>query len=453
AAGNLIKKPGKDATLRADIDYAFLKTEYDYSDSRAYFDGNTDVVIDQLSTPETRSHKPSLSVEYKLDKDDVYLTNLFSAKGSFTTDLIGVSTPSKDVKEQEQLKNINLRDYLDISWKRGSMRWYSTTAFDFNSSPEGYMDISESHPSESTDKDGADHLLQDSRSRAFSIKECLQTMFEIKRSRVFVPFDISYTDSRIRTRLSYQDSPYHHAAERGASASGIDGSRNDLDGKTLTAGLSPEYSYTSTYDRFTIRASLPVSLKHIDWNNTGTHSSSAKGTHLLLAPNIYLNYKFSAKSTVRMTASYGNAIGDLLDMLTSPVMSDYMSVRRHSGLLSKRNTFNANLHYDFKLPLSFWFVNADASYTHTRENLISRQDVGTGLIETSDSILPHGSDVVSGSLGVSKNIRSINTKISLKGGWSASRNRIDQNGQTVAYRGDNLYMRPGISTRPLDWLE
>ena len=453
ATGNFIKKTDKDATLRADIGYAFLKTKYGYSDSRAYFDGIDDVVIDQHSTPETRSHKPSLSVEYKLDKDDVYLNNLFSGKGSFTTDRMSVSTPSKNIREKERLENFDFRDFLDISWKKGRLRWYSTTAFDFNSSPEGYIDISESYPSESTDKDGADHLLQDSRSRTLSIKERLQTMLEIKRSRVFVPLEIGYTDTRIRTRLSYQNSAYHQAAEGGYSAPGIDGSRNHLDGSTLSLGISPEYSYTSPYDRFVVRASFPITMKHIDWSNNGTRPYYTKGIHLLIAPNVYLNYKASSKSTFRMMASYSNTIGDMLDMLTAPVMRDYLSVRCHSGLLSKRNIFNANIHYDFKLPLRFWYVNADLSYTHTRENLISRQDVSSGLIETSDSILPHGNDMVSGSLGISKNIRSINTKISLKGGWSTSRNKIDQNGQTVSYQGDNLFVSPSVATRPLSWLE
>ena len=449
ASANLIKKTGKDATLRADIGYAFLKTKYDYSDIRAYFNGNDDIVIKQNSTPETRSHKPSLSVEYKLDKNDIYLTNYFSGTGTFSTDLMTVSNLSKDIREKEQLNNLNFRDYLDISWKESKMRWYSSTSIEFNSSPEGYIDISEKHLPGLPDADVSGlHLLQEGWSRSFSIMERLQTMREIKRSRVFVPLEISYTDSRIHTQLSFKSSvgnePY---------APEFDGSRNHIDGSTLSLGLAPEYNYTSPYDQLVIRASFPISMKHIDWNNKGTRPSYAKGTHLLLAPNIYLNYKASSKSTFRMMASYSNTIGDMLDMLTAPVMRDYLSARFHSGLLSKRNILNTNLHYDFKLPLSFWFLNADVAYTHTRENLISRQDVSNGLIETSDSILPHGNDMISGSLGISKNIRSINTKLSLKGGVSTSRNKIDQNRQTVAYYGENIYVRPSITTRPLDWME
>ena len=449
ATVNFIKKTGKDATLRADIGYAFLKTKYDYSESRAYFDGDDDVLIAQMSTPESRSHKPSLSVEYKLDKDDIYLTNYFSGKGTFSTDLMTVCTSSKKVREKERLNNIIFQDYVDLSWKKSAMRWYSSTSMEFNLSPEGFINISESHLPESPDTDISGHtLLQDGWSRTFSIRERLQAMREIKKSRIFIPLDICYTDSRIRTQLSY-----HPSAGNEPIAPEIDGSRNYLDGGTLSLGLSPEYSYTSSYDRFVVRATLPITMKHIDWSNKGTRPSYAKGTHLLIAPNIYLNYKASSKSTFRMTASYGNTIGDMLDMLTAPMMRDYMSVRYHSGLLSKRNTFNANLHYDFKLPLSFWFLNADVTYTHTKENLISRQDVSSGLIETSDSILPHGNDIISGSLGISKNIRSINTKISLKGGWSTSRNKIDQNGQTVSYMGDNLFVSPSVTSRPLDWLE
>ncbi|MDE6561940.1 MAG: carboxypeptidase-like regulatory domain-containing protein, partial [Muribaculaceae bacterium] len=170
ATGNFIKKTGKDATLRADIGYAFLKTKYDYSDSRAYFDGNDDVMITQFSAPESRSHKPTLSFEYKLDKDDVYLTNYFSGKGTFSSDYMHVNASSKNVTEKERLSNLNFRDYLDISWKESRMRWYSSTSIEFTSSPEGYIDISESQLTESTDADiPVRYLLQEGRSRSFSI--------------------------------------------------------------------------------------------------------------------------------------------------------------------------------------------------------------------------------------------------------------------------------------------
>ncbi|MDE6523816.1 MAG: carboxypeptidase-like regulatory domain-containing protein, partial [Muribaculaceae bacterium] len=265
ATGNFIKKTGKDATLRADIGYAFLKTKYDYSDIRAYFDGDDDVLIEQLSTPETRSHNPSLSVEYKLDKDDIYLTNYFSGKGTFSTDLMTVCTPSKDVREKERLNNINFRDYVDISWKKSALRWYSTTSLEFNLSPEGYIDISESHLPGSPDADiSGRQLLQEGQSRTISIRERLQAMREIKKSRIFIPLDICYTNSLIRTQLSYQ-----HSAGNEPIAPEISGSRNYLDGSTLSLGVSPEYSYTSSYDRFVVRATFPITMKHIDWSNKG----------------------------------------------------------------------------------------------------------------------------------------------------------------------------------------
>ena len=448
ATGNLIRKTGKDATLRADVGYAFLKTEYDCSDSRAYFDGNDDVVIEQTTAPETRSHKPSLSLEYRLDRNDIYFTNHFFGKGEFATYVTPVSTTAKEIKEKERLRNLTFRDYMDISWKRGKTRWYSTTSLDFNSSPEGYIDISEQYLTPSGGIDSSRHLLQKGRSRTFSIKETLQAMREIRRSHIFLPLEISYTDSRIRTDLEYRT-----AEGDGLPVAGINGNRNHLDGLTLNIGLSPEYDYTAPFDRVTVRAAMPVVLKHIDWSNTGTWASSAKGVHLLISPNLYINYKLSAKSTFRLTAGYSNTIGDITDLLTAPVMRDYMSMRYRSGMLSKRNTFISTLHYDFKLPLSFWFMNADISYTGTRENLISRQTVKSGLIGTSDSIMPHGSDMISCNIGISKNIRSASTKLSLKGGWSTTRNSIDQNGKTVAYRGEILYVRPSISSRPLDWLE
>lgn len=446
ATGNIIKKTGKDATIRADIGYAFLQTKYDYSDTRMYFDGAKDVVIEQAATPQAWSHKPSLSIEYKVDKDNLFLKNSFSGKGSFTTDVIPITTFEKEIREKEQLKNFCLYDLLDASWGRGAVRWYSVTSLELNSSPEGFINVFETDLSNSSQIGNNSYLLQNARSSTFSIKERLAVMRKFRSHHLTFPLDVNYTCSKIRTALSY--SPIYEEnmvySETG---------RNHIDGQTLKVSLSPEYDFTTPYDRFVLRATLPISLQHINWNNTGSKPSESKCTHFLTAPFLYLNYKISAKSTIWMQTSYKNSIGDILDLLTAPVMRDYMSLTYRSGLLSKTTSFNTNLHYDFKLPLSHWYVNADVSYMHTKNNLISRQNVGTGLIEISDSILPHGNDMISCTLGFSKSIRSINTKISLKGGYTLSRNKIDQNNQTVSYRGDYLYVTPSLSSRPLSWME
>ncbi len=435
ATANVINKINDDATLRCDAGYSFLQTAYDYSDSRIYFDGNHNIVIDQASRPQSWSHNPSLSLEYKVNKDNLYLRNCFSGKGAFSTDITNVTAAASYIREKERLKNFNLNDEFDWSWIRDKWRLNFNSLLNFNASPEGYKDIT----STSADQPSG-NLLQQARSYTLLVAESFHAARDIKRSRISLPINFKYTNCKIRTALSY--------LKKNTSEEIL----NHLNGSSIQLSASPVYEYTSPYEKLFVMANIPITLQHINWNNSGTRPDDCICTHLLYAPSIYLNYKLSAKSTFRLQASYKNSIGDILDLLTAPIMKDYLSASYHSGQLSKSKSLNVSLHYDFKLPLSFWYFNADVAYSSVSNNLLSRQDVNEGLIETSDFLMPHHNDMLNTTIGISKNIRSINTKISLRGGWSNSRNEIEQNGQLVRYHGGNIYVNPSITSQPWEWL-
>lgn len=437
ATANFINKTGKDATLRGDAGYSFVRNEYSYSNSRIYFDGGHDVMIEQLSNPLSRTHRPSLSLEYKVNSDDYYLFNYFSGDGAFSTDIVPVSAATNHIRQREQLRSFNLSDVLDLSWQRGKLRWTFSSSIRFKSTPKGSIEISESTERQ---EDDIRSLCQTAHSRYLSVKEGIAAIREIRSSRFSLPLDFHYSYSGIRTALDYHGYGPTEAI-------------NHLQGHSFQASLSPTYDFQAPYDRFVLRTSIPLRLHSIDWTNTGTTPERTASTYLLTAPNLYLNYKISAKSLITMTGSWSNSVGDILDLLTAPVMTDYLSMRYRSGRLSKSRTLQASLRYDFKLPLSFWYVNADVRYSNTRCNLMSRQQIGENLIEVSDFHLPNNSETIGGSLGISKRIRSIATKISLKGGYSVSHNRIEQAGQIIGYRADNAYAKATISSRPWSWME
>ncbi len=444
---NLINKISDDVTLRTDAGYSFRKTDYNYSDTRLYFDGKNDIVIEQQTRPESWSHTPSLSVEYKVNKDNFYFINYFDGKGSFAKDALSVASFGKEIRERENIQNFNLFDMLDWSWKSGKIRWGLSSHVELNYSPKGYIGISEHDSSKEEDNDNR-NLLQQARSLTFMVKENLSAMWEIRRSRISLPFDLNYTFSKINTALSYN--PIYDDNTTG------DGNRvanNRANGNALDLSLSPHYNYTASYDRLVFTATLPITLKYNEWDNSGTSLMKDSGFHVLLAPSIYMNYQMTAKSTIRMQASYYNNVGDILDLLSAPIMRDYLSLSYRSGQLSVTKSFNASLRYDFKLPLNFWFINADFTYNNSHSNLISRQDVSEGLIEVSDFLLPHSNDSFGGNLGISKSFKAINTKISARAGYSISHNKIEQNGQLIPYRRESVFVSPKLNSRPIGWLE
>lgn len=443
---NFVNKISDDISLRTNVGYSFLKTEYDYTSSRLYFDGVSDILIQQLSQPESHKHTPSFSVEYKLNSDSLYLTNDFSGAASFSSDLLPVATNTERIRQHQEMSHFNIRDILYWGWKRGKMRWNYASTIEYLASPKGVIEISD-HTLKNPP------LMQTGRSYSFLAEESLSGVVEIKRSRIFLPVSISYSNEKLHSGLSFEGDggDIEETETNYSKESTVNGSKNRINGSTLRVRVSPEYYYASRYDRFVLRVACPVIMEYLDIRNNGTVPLKNHSVHFLFDPSLYLNYKMSAKSVLRLNTSYGSKAGDLLDLLTAPIMTDYLSMSYHSGILLKLNTFSTILNYDFKLPVSLWYVNAEASYTHTQSNLLSCQNVSAGLIAVTNKRLPNSTDLMHTQLGISKSIREINAKISMKGTYDRSRNEILQNDLLVSYYTTAANLTGDLSARPLEW--
>lgn len=446
---NFVNKLNEDISVRTNVSYSFQKNDYDYSDSRFYFDGSGNIVIQQTSKPESRKHQPAFSVEYKLNRDDLYFTNDLSGTASFSSDILQIETNAGKIHQYQNMKNFNIRDVLRWGWKRGKLRWNYSSAIECMSSPEGVIVMSDNNQKNM-------QLEQTGRSYSILVDESISGILEIKRSHLFFPLSIKYSNTKLCTTLSYSNN-FNKAFEKGNSVesteNNIDGAKNRVNGSKLNFCFSPEYDYSSPYDQVVIRMTCPLGCEYLDLNNTGTNPLISRSTQFLFNPSLYLNYKLSSKSTIRLISSYNTHAGDILDLLTAPVMTDYISMSYHSGILSKKNTFSATLHYDFKLPISSWYFNAEAAYTNSQNNLISCQDVSAGLIAVTDMRLPHSTDNISTNIGISKNLREINTKISLKGSCNRTCNEILQNDFLVNYFGTGANLTGEILSCPVRWCE
>ncbi len=175
--------------------------------------------------------------------------------------------------------------------------------------------------------------------------------------------------------------------------------------------------------------------------------------HFSVCPDVYFNWNVSPRSVLRATASYSRTFGDALDFLTAPVRLDETTVRVSSGVLSDTKALSANLHYDFKIPLEQWFLNADFAYVRNWNNLITSQDVIDSNILTGTLAQQNVSDNIISQLGVTKQITPIRTKISLTGSALYSNQSTMQNGNLVDVSWQSTAISPSLYSHPLDWLE
>lgn len=436
ASLNFMNKFSADATLRVNAGYEYAHTEYDYSETASYFGGENDVTISRTTSPETGTHRPSLSAEYRLNSDSRYVRNALYASADFTERRIPVVGGDGSISQRQEMRTFDVSDFFEFSAKRGSMRWAYSASLRYKATPTGRIEIER-------DAEQQAWLSQTAESNMFSTVHRFSARIKTRRSNIYLPITMSLNHDRIRTGLD----------NRGFGDADLTATVNNLRGTGFKAGFSPDYEYASPYNRFVFRAGIPVGLNIHHWKNSGTVAAADKRPLLSFSPNIYANYEASAKSTLRATVNYNDSHGDILEMLTAPVMTDYMSMRLGSGIISHSRTLSSRLHYGFKSPLTQWNGRADLSYTRGWNNLLSGQFVSSGLIAATSYLAPNSHESFSASLGIAKRIASLRTNISVEGSWTWSRRLTEQNDMRVRYYGSNYTLVPKLNASPIEWLE
>ncbi|MDE6077428.1 MAG: hypothetical protein K2G29_06820, partial [Muribaculaceae bacterium] len=79
--------------------------------------------------------------------------------------------------------------------------------------------------------------------------------------------------------------------------------------------------------------------------------------------------------------------------------------------------------------------------------------VSEGLIVTAKVLKPNSSETISAHGAITKNIRSIKTKISFGGSYNHSINSVTQNDMPVKVAGDVTTLGFTLSSKPINWLE
>ena len=425
---NFLSKPGKEATLRTNIDYGYSHTAYGFDARRSYYREGADVLITQSQLPSARTHTPSARITYKVNGETRYLSEAFAASASLQTAGLPTRNGSTAIGQTQNLKEYTLRNDFDLRWKRGKTRWALSSLLLYAAAPSGQV---------SADGLSTGHFTQTARNYRLLTRQTLTGSYSTGRSRLSLPLTFQASADRIYTDLLLADT---RAANR-------------IKGTDCQFVLAPQYEYTHPLRRFVFRGSLRIRGEYADYQNDGTTPAGHRRFHLYASPDLYLHYQLNAQSAFRATLAYQCRYGDVLDMLTAPIQTDYLSRAVRSGVLSESRQLAAGLHYDFKIPLEMWFLNADARYSRTWSNLMNGQEVSPELITQTRLLIPNHADRLSASLELTKQIAPLRTKLSLQASYAWSRNVILQGGAVIPYYGQNVGLSPGLHARPWDFIE
>ena len=441
---NAIRKTGRNSTIKANAGYSTSKSYYEYSQTSLYYDGSGNMQVNRSVSPESTLRKPWLSMTFQNNSPKCYINEDISLKTTSRESTIPTSQNGNMLVQSQTLRDVDLKNNFTARWLTSKLRWNASSVLEYSEAPTASLEIS---------SDENEGIYQNAQSKGFRTENRLSAVFESGPNRLYVPLMLNYSSDNITTSLDDR------------LAAGM----NDVTYSQLSVAAAPQYEYTHPHRKFVFRAELPIRLDNIssrqegkdyfqNFGNVQNFENSLSPTALSdlyfsLCPDVYFNWNVSPRSVLRATASYSRTFGDALDFLTAPVRLDETTLRSSSGILADTKTLTANLHYDFKIPLEQWFINADLAYVRNWNNLIASQSVADGDVLIGSLAQPNVSDNLVAQLGVTKQITSIRTKISLTGSAFFSNQSIMQSGNHVDVFWQSTAISPSLFSHPLDWLE
>ena len=424
---NMLNKTGKDATFRVNADYSYTKTHYDYLSLRDYYSENESVHINQEQSSISSVHRPAVSLEYKLNSSNKYLTNTFTGNVGIKEIAVPSILNGSKFSQDENIKDFQIHNDFTSSWRTNNLRWNITSRIEYGSTPKGFIKV--------TDQNDENCFVQSAKSRSLFTKETLSSAYEHKYSRIWMPLSVLYSNNVIKSELNNP------------------ASSNNAVGNNFQFWFAPQYEYIHPMRKYVVRASANLKWEYYDVENKGSMPVKKTDSRFTISPYLYFNWIISPSSTLRSRTSYLSQTGDIGDFLTAPVRTDNLNISYKTGILSYNRSFNAMLHYDFKLPLDMWFINADLIYDNSRSNVITNSDIIDSSIEVSSIPYPNNLENFTGMLNLTKMFSSINTKISLGGAYMWGRNSVSQNKIIRLNYNQSYSILTKIITKPWSFIE
>ena len=363
---NAIRKTGRNSTIKANAGFSTSNSDYEYSQTSLYYDGSGNMQVGRSVSPESTLRKPWLLMTFQSNSPKCYINEDISLKATSGKSTVPIIQNGNMLVQGQRIRDIDLKNDFTARWRTSKLRWNASSVLEYSEAPTARLEIS---------SDENEGIYQNAQSKGFRTENSLSAVFESGPNRLYVPLTLNYSSDNITTSLDDR------------LAAGM----NDVTYSQLSVGTTPQYECTHPRRKFVFRAELPIRLDNItsrqegkdyfqNFGNVQNFENSLSPTALSdlyfsLCPDVYFNWNVSPRSVLRATASYSRTFGDALDLLTAPVRLDETTVRVSSGILTDTKTLTANLHYDFKIPLEQWFINADLAYVRNWNNLITSQDV------------------------------------------------------------------------------
>lgn len=414
---NGIEKVDSDRQVRVNADYVYSDSRNSYSSGTLYYADGQNISISEESRPHTRLHRPMIEARYEDNRSDRYLMERVLVKAQFEENECPVTSDVVNGQKRDATQ-FAINNNLSSTVRMGNNKLSFSSSIEFNRAPKVCLSMN------SISQTGQSTTISTDHSTSFTIRLG-------GKWRISLPVNLTAYYNMIETSLNNPSDATQ--SQR-------------LDGWVVTPWASPSTDWRSPSGK--IYMSMGVNLQ---WRNMMYNSYTM--SEPFAEPRLSFRYTFSGTSEISLNSGIYNSVGDIFDLLTTPVQTNYRTTSAASGVIGKNQVWTSSLSYTYQIPFSYFTLTADAGWTQGKQNVLSSQFVNEQMTETASIFRDSHRKSANASLSLSKNFLSLSTKLQFTVGGSWGSSESMSQGKFITTYGNDYYLGGKATVTPLPWME
>ena len=420
ASLNAILKLDSSSTVRVNADYTYRRSTHDIASATTYLsEGGEHITISEKTSPLSVQHLPKISFDYKENERWRYTSESFTLKALFERNEGNMTYNSELASQQRRTTSVEANNSFSLSRMINEHRYSLYSNIQFLRTPTLHLSF------------GNKGATYGQSAQSTSLKTHHSTSFDVRLTKKFtlnLPVNLQANYDFVETVRTPENDI------------------NRLKGWTVIPSFNPGFEWRSSDRRFYSSLGVPVSLRMMNYEDT-------RLTKFYLNPNLNLSYTFSANSKLTASTGISHGTGDMLDLLTAPMQTDYRTMRTASGVIGESRSWSTSAGWKLQIPLSYFTFDVNASHNEGKRNTLYSQTVNGTDVSTQSLFRDTYTRTTSFSVSTTKNIPEIFAKFGINGSYSFGDSEQAVGNNVISTDNENYSLRGNLAVTPIHWLE
>lgn len=396
------------------------------------------LVISEITEASQRMDHAGTRLQLESNTDAFYIKDQLSFTGKWDRDLGRVTSNNEEVSQRFKYPNINFKNIFqgtrragDFSINLSSRTDYSTLPTTLQVSPMLFPEIFD----KGKDISGAAQHLD---SKRLCTRNSANVGFTIKRWSFYVKADIN-------AKLEWMQSALQPISNKEIELPAAKDFQNDAYLGRMDVSIGPSISYIIAKKLFffldTPFSFMNLITKEKIQDNRETSNKFFIQPDLSIQLNINRNLKLSSH------ASYTENYGGIYDSYSGFIMTNYRVISNKQGEISHSRMQNYNLSLSYANIIQSLFGSINASYYHTKQNLIYGTNYEGTLSLIQAVAMPNKMDGYNLYGKISKYFSDIRTTLNASGSYARSWNDILRQNELMKVSFEYIRVGAGANIR------